>query len=428
MGSFMPALSNDTPSLKEVLASKGAEYAVFDPMRAKHIFKKLESDLGKNFGVNCPIIHIIGTNGKGSSGRFIAMGLEQHGKCVLHFSSPHLLNFRERYYYKGADMSDEDLESAHRALWKYEVVREASYFEYASFLALYIARECEYFVCEAGLGGEYDSTSVFDSTLSLFTLIGLDHQDMLGRDIESIARTKLRAMGQYSIIAHQHWVNIKPIAQEIALQKGAMLWFDDESCAVFSQAQALYEQPSYQIDKKTYIQKYALPSFLQDNLANACKVLAYFGMQFNFSSLSRLKLRARCEYLTPHIILDVGHNLDGARALCAHIAPKRVKLVYNSYADKDIEAILHELLPIIKEVLIISVENFRICSRDRIAGVCTKQGITYRDFDINEMVFCASQEAYDEDYLVFGSFSVIESFLCLYQTQLDRQGNLCKIN
>lgn len=83
-------------------------------------------------------------------------------------------------------------------------------------------------------------------------------------------------------------------------------------------------------------------------------------------------------------------------------------LVYNSYREKNIEAILRELLPIIKKVLIISVENFRICPRYEITKILEKYKIDYGEFCIKKM-------RDDESYLVFGSFSVVQEFLKKYQ-------------
>ena len=219
-------------SLNEVLLSKGAEYAPFDTSRAKRIYDSIVPIFGfdKCFGTRCKVIHIIGTNGKGSTGRFIAMGLEQQKKSVLHFTSPHLFEFNERFFVSNGefqgDIPRDRLESIHQKLWAIESVREASYFEYATFLALVLGMEYEYLVLEAGVGGEFDSTSVIKANVSVFTLIGLDHQEMLGEHIEQIATTKLRAMSEYAILARQNHKEVEQIAREIALQKGAkcVLW------------------------------------------------------------------------------------------------------------------------------------------------------------------------------------------------------------
>ena len=401
-------------SLNEVLLSKGAEYAPFDTSRAKRIYDSIASIFGfdKCFGTRCKVIHIIGTNGKGSTGRFIAMGLEQQKKSVLHFTSPHLFEFNERFFVSDGwfqgDIPHDRLESIHQKLWAIESVREASYFEYATFLALVLGMEYEYLVLEAGVGGEFDSTSVIKANVSVFTLIGLDHQEMLGEHIEQIATTKLRVMSEYAILARQNHKEVEQIAREIALQKGAkcVLW-DGLEEILGEQKEAFYQ----------YVKRYKLPLFLQENLSMAMRVMAFFGMEFDFLRLGRLSLRGRCEILAKNIVLDVGHNIDGARALRAFLDKKKLNLVYNSYIEKDIEAILRELLPNIKKVLILSVENSRICPKERLIKTLEALQVAFMDFDIAMM-------SESEEYLVFGSFSVAQEFLRQY-TILQQEKGKC---
>lgn len=401
-------------SLNEVLLSKGAEYAPFDTSRAKRIYDSIAPIFGfdKCFGTRCKVIHIIGTNGKGSTGRFIAMGLEQQKKSVLHFTSPHLFEFNERFFVSNGefqgDIPRDRLESIHQKLWAIESVREASYFEYATFLALVLGMEYEYLVLEAGVGGEFDSTSVIKANVSVFTLIGLDHQEMLGEHIEQIATTKLRAMSEYAILARQNHKEVEQIAREIALQKGAkcVLWEGLEEI-LGGQKEAFYQ----------YAKRYKLPLFLQENLSTAMRVMAFFGMEFDFLRLGRLSLRGRCEILAKNIVLDVGHNIDGARALRAFLGKKKLNLVYNSYIEKDIEAILRELLPNIKKVLILSVENSRICPKERLIKTLEALQVAFMDFDMAMM-------SESEEYLVFGSFSVAQEFLRQY-TILQQEKGKC---
>ena len=111
------------------------------------------------------------------------------------------------------------------------------------------------------------------------------------------------------------------------------------------------------MDFEAYARKFALPMFLRENLYNAMRGLRVCGMKFDFHTLEGLSLRGRCERIAPNIVLDVGHNIDGARVLREYFGAKCVNLVYNTYKEKDFEAILRELLPIIKKVLIISVER-----------------------------------------------------------------------
>ena len=93
----------------EYMDSKAVEYAPFDYRRARNIFHKLQ----KFLNLNTYNIHIIGTNGKGSTGRFIAQSLWESKHSVLHFTSPHLFEFRERFYLNNDIISLESLEIAH---------------------------------------------------------------------------------------------------------------------------------------------------------------------------------------------------------------------------------------------------------------------------------------------------------------------------
>lgn len=394
-------------SLKDVLLSKGAEYAPFDVMRVHRIYKHIAPLLGFEtiFNKKCKVIHIMGTNGKGSTGRFLTMGLAQHKKRVLHFSSPHIFNFNERFFvcredYCG-DIDENELELAHKILWGIESVREASYFEYATFLALLLARDCEYLVLEAGVGDEYDSTSVISADISVFTLIGLDHKDMLGESLGEIALTKLKAMSGRVILARQNHKEVENLALNLATQKGL-------ECELWQDIHADKRLRDEAQDFTEYCQRYTLPSFLRENLHNAMRVMWHYGMNFDFNSLPILCLRGRCERFKSNIVLDVGHNLDGAKVLCEYLSGKQVILVYNSYADKDIEAILRELLPIIKKVLILYAERTRICPREKLVHILQTLGVEYEDFELRKIND-------EEQYLVFGSFSVVELFLQQYK-------------
>ncbi len=214
---------NET-QLERFLDEKGLEYAPFDPARAPKILQQLNI-------VSLPtqtIIQVIGTNGKGSTGRFLSLILHKIGFNVGHFSSPHLLSLEERFWKNGANLSREVLNEAFLALDSTAELQleKASYFEVLTFLALEVFKNCDILVLEAGLGGEFDSTTTcVQAELSLFTSIGLDHQEFLGDTLEKIATTKLKAMSKRAILGFQseNAEEIISIAQEIAKEKNAKL-------------------------------------------------------------------------------------------------------------------------------------------------------------------------------------------------------------
>ncbi len=168
------------------------------------------------------IIHIVGTNGKGSTGRFLATALIRSGKKTGHYTSPHIVRFNERIWINGTEIADDHLEAAHQkllALLTSECADSLSYFEYTTLLAMMAFEECEYVVLEAGLGGEFDATNVFDKVLSIFTPIDFDHSAFLGNTIESIAGTKLRSMQTVALMGKQPHIETKIIARQIATTK-----------------------------------------------------------------------------------------------------------------------------------------------------------------------------------------------------------------
>ena len=98
-------------SLKEFLNAKPLYYDEIDYSRFPRAFKAIKNELEIK-----PIIHIIGTNGKGSTGRFLALILKANGKKVGHYTSPHIFDFNERFWLDGALASDDELELAHKEL------------------------------------------------------------------------------------------------------------------------------------------------------------------------------------------------------------------------------------------------------------------------------------------------------------------------
>ena len=358
------------------LDKKGREYAPFDPSRAKVIYEKL-----KPYLPCLPLykIHILGTNAKGSTGRYLAQGFFQNKKTFLHFTSPHLFNFRERFYKNGSIILQEELENAHQFLQQFLFINDSSYFEYATFLAFVLSSDVDYLIMEAGLGGEFDSTSCIDYEMSIFTPISLDHQEFLGNSIQEIATTKLRAMSGDTFLANQTKKEVIEIAKKEARRKNINL----------------------QILQSNSNSKKNESDFLQDNLFTAQEILKFLNLQpLQTNQLDQL--RGRFEKITENITIDVGHNIDAAKAVKKNLGSKKVILIYNSYKDKDIFEILKTLQQNIIKVLIFPVLNSRIIEKEKLCKILISLQIPYEDFS------CIQK---NEEYLVFGSFSLVQAFL-----------------
>lgn len=373
-------------NLVSFLDAKGVEYAPFDPNRFKNFIAS-----NPDFLSQLPrIVQIVGTNGKGTTGRFLAEILKNGGLKVGHFTSPHILSFTERFWFDGQDANEDELEMAFEAMdarFKDEL-GALSYFEILTLLAcFYFKDRAEIVVMEAGVGGEYDSTSALSKELLLVTPISMDHLDMLGTSIEEITRTKLRASNCKTIVGFQPHRSVKEVI------KGEFLSSDISFLEDLLSAEEM-------LFIEDYIVNNSYASYLSQNLALAYAASKSLGINPVVGNIKPLK--GRFERIEPNVILDVGHNVDAARRVAEELGGKKVVLVFNCYADKDPENSLLALKNNIEIVEIIDFKNERLIKKDKLIKVLDKIKVPYRNFDKIDK---------NSDYLVFGSFSVAGEFL-----------------
>lgn len=404
----------------EYMDSKAQEYLPFDPNRARRLFKLLKPHLRlKSYN-----IHIIGTNGKGSTGRFIAQSIIESNQKALHFTSPHIFDFRERFYINDGIVSFQELMLAHEYLQQFSFIQETSYFEYATFLAITLGQECDYLVMEAGIGGEFDSTSVLNYDITIFTRIGLDHKEMLGYSLESIAKTKLRAAEGVIFTHFQE-------AQTLKLLQNLDDILPKTNDLKNLPLDIIYLQKSdiQQKEIQEYVKIYEIPYFLQENLGLANLVLKHLG----FSLLkSRLDLSGRFEIISSNIIVDVGHNVMAARATLVatknYFKNQPFTLIYNSYREKEVREILEIFKNDITEIIIFMVENERIMNSEEMENIVNTLSLPYAFYypnhsslDILPKKLIESKDILqkNKNYLVFGSFSLVERFLLWFHKRID---------
>ena len=336
--------------------------------------------------VNLPyVIHIVGTNGKGSTGRFIASFLHQSEQDVLHYTSPHIKKFNERIWINGADVSDDDLQMAHHKLYSllpFDYLEQLTYFEYTTLLAILLSSNRDYLVLEAGLGGEFDATNVVLNDLTVIPSIGMDHTDFLGDTIEKIATTKLRSCDKCYIFGNG--IDQKVLELKKSVLKG--------------KKEILINNNLTNDNIET------LPKYMQNNLKLALSVIDYLG--FYKEDFLITKLNGRTQKISPNITIDVGHNPLAANVILEEFKEKKVVLVFNSFKDKEYEKVLKILKPIILEVQIIKCNDKRMVNRAILEDFIKKLNLKVGIFDINNI-------KEDKQYLVFGSFKVVEEFLLL---------------
>ena len=375
--------------LQEFLDKKPLFYDEIDYSRMPRVYEKIKThfDLPK-------IVHLVGTNGKGTTGRFLATALYSLGYKVGHYTSPHILKFNERIWLNGKNASDGMLESAHAELQSILDSLDSdalSYFEYTTFLAMLLFRGCDFVVMEAGLGGEHDATAVFPKSLMLVTPIDYDHEAFLGTNIQEIATTKLNAMQSDVILANQKYEAVNSIAQEKAGQKGLK---------AFKVEELLEDADRKKIQEIS--KSLSLAPYLQKNLSLSVAALKYLRLDYSTENFNDSMLFGRLTKLCENVLIDVGHNPLAAVSIRESLFPQKYVLVYNTYKDKNYREILSILEPIILHVEIIDIFGQRVEETQKLKNTLTDLKIQYTSF---------KQIDKNRNYLVFGSFSVVEEFL-----------------
>ncbi|WP_456456277.1 bifunctional folylpolyglutamate synthase/dihydrofolate synthase [Nitratifractor sp.] len=410
-----------TPPFSDFLENKPLYYKEIDHERVHKAYARLRDQIA-----HPPAVHIVGTNGKGSTGRILAF-LAWQGKqemengewkmenrlsqsestknptlSVGHYSSPHILRFNERIWINGENVSNEVLEEGHRRLYRIlgsEMSQELSYFEYTTLLALLLFEHCDLIVLEAGLGGEYDATNVVENKmLTVVTPIGLDHQAFLGDSIEAIAKTKLRSITPHTqvLLAPQPYEEVESIARKIANERHCELHITKKSVSIETQTDTQNPKSKIQNLKKGW------PGFLLQNASVALRALDLLGIPADVESLKELELFGRFYPLSDNVRIDVGHNPLAARAIARAMEPQTV-LIYNSLDDKDYREVLSTLRPKLKRVEILPIESQRAATLREIESALEELGIPWEYF--------GGQLFSHENYLVFGSFYTVEAFL-----------------
>lgn len=287
-----------------------------------------------------PCIHVAGTNGKGSVCSMLASVLAESGlRCGL-YTSPHLLDFRERIKLidgSGAQMIDK--ESVMSFLDKYKSdIEGLSFFEITTAMAFswFAEQKVDCALIETGLGGRLDSTNIISPVLSVVTSIGLDHCAMLGDSREAIAGEKAGIFKPGTdALVWGHDIETDKVFEDYAAKIGAKLHFADD------------------LQPPTHLEGMDLEGEYQD--ANVRSVLAALSLlkdRFEITdkpleairhTASRTSLHGRWERLntSPEVICDIGHNPPALQKNFAQLreSGKSLLIVYGIMADKDLNGI-----------------------------------------------------------------------------------------
>ncbi len=279
-----------------------------------------------------PIIHIAGTNGKGSTLAFLRAMLQAQGKIVHSYTSPHLQRFHERIQIAGTDIDERALVEVLETCERANAGEAITFFEIitaAAFLA-FSRHKADYLLLEVGLGGRLDTTNIITPLLSIITPISLDHQDFLGDTIELIAAEKAGILKPNcaAVIAPQDHAAEQVIGdmarvQNTPLYIGNQDWHvrQEQDRLVFEAANALLDLPlpclagSHQITNAgTAIMAARLLQLDETEIATGLRTATW---RARLQRLAHGKLIEHLHRRLPHatVWLDGGHNPAAAQAL-----------------------------------------------------------------------------------------------------------------
>lgn len=320
----------------ELLQSQGKFYINLGLERIETALQKLD-----NPHKNLKVIHIAGTNGKGSVASTLANILRCAGFKVGLYTSPHLVEYTERIKINNVEILKEDF--AKYVSCVCEIADNLTEFEILTAVAFkyFSDKKVDYVVLETGLGGRYDATNVCENTLAIITSISLDHTDRLGDTYEKIAYEKAGIIKENSTVITATYNKGFETIKQVASEKNAkLLAVDYEVEMEYTNAQ------NYVVIDGEKGEFPLLGLYQRQNLAlvlEACRVL---NISFDYikEGLKTAKWAARLEYKKEkNILIDGAHNPDSAlelrKSLDFYFKNEKKIFIYSTIDTKDYKAI-----------------------------------------------------------------------------------------
>jgi len=312
-------------------------------------------------------IHVAGTNGKGSSSHMLAAILQQAGYKTGLYTSPHLVDFRERIKINGKMIPKNYItEFVEKYKEPFELI-EPSFFEWTVGLAFdyFSKEEVDVAVIEVGLGGRLDSTNVIKPKVSLITNISYDHMNLLGDTLEKIAAEKAGIIkARVPVVISQYQSESGPLFNAVAKELKSPIEFADKVYKVIDYKILNGLLNTTILNKKTNttinVDLDLTGTYQLKNILGVLNTLDYIEKAGFFIGPDNIKLALKqvvkttglngrwqtiCE--KPLIITDTGHNEDGIKNVLANLKTinyTHLHFVFGAVNDKDVSKIL-ELLP-----------------------------------------------------------------------------------
>ena len=393
-------------------------YSLFGIKLGLDNIQKICDELG-NPEKKYKIIHITGTNGKGSTSTIIETVLLEAGCSVGKYTSPHILKFNERIRANGKDISDEEIALT------YEKVKNAiknigitpTFFEVTTaMMFLYFAeKKVQYAVLEVGMGGRFDATNVADGDIAVITNVSLDHTEYLGKTIYDIAFEKA------GIIKEKSFVVVGDSNKEF-------LKAVSEKKKTFINTEEKYKDVKYNLNFKNFMteiyineKKFSLSLFGDYQVKNflcAYEALKHLGISDEIIEKAVSKVVWQCRFerfsQNPLTILEGAHNIDGIlnlkKILTHEYKPDEIVMIVSILKDKKVKEMLEVCESFSDKIILTSLsDNPRGLSGEKLLEYTDKSSIFSVEDNIKK-AYETAEKSNRRIIAVCGSFYTCERF------------------
>lgn len=345
------------------------------------------------------VIHVAGTNGKGSTCAMIDSIARACGSRSGLFTSPHLIDYRERIQVNGQQIPEEEcaeLLSELRVLCE-RMENHPTFFEITLVLAMrwFRLRECELIVLETGMGGRMDATTAVPADVCAITPIGMDHMQYLGNTLVEIAREKagIFVAGKPSISSPQ-----EPDARYVLEREANEL----RSPLEFIETPLLGYPMALAGDHQKWNAALAVAALHRAGFALSSDSVRY--------GLMNVSWPGRFERIEDGIVLDGAHNPHSAAVLASTwleaYPGKKAALVFSAVAGKDISGILEILAPLASRIFLCPIDTPRAVPPADLANFLPPDAPPHEVFDTFEQAFAAAI-SHEDTVLVAGSLFLV---------------------
>jgi len=337
------------------------------------------------------LIHVAGTNGKGSTTAMIASVLSNAGYSTGMYTSPHLYRNTERMIIDGKEITEEDfIKYALEVMDAVKLMREKGLEEptqfemYTAMAFLYFERKVDFAVIEVGLGGRFDATNVINPMLSVITSISYDHMDILGDTIEKIAYEKAGIIkeGSTVIMYPQQFPEVLDVIEEVRRERKAVLVKVNTASVMLKE----YNMGGQIIDFKYRdydIHDIKLPLIGDHQISNGAVALTAVaeldrmgygvGADAVRKGIETVKWPCRLSIAStkPLILIDGAHNEDGINslqgALSKYFSSRKIIFVIGMLKDKDYGYAIRKLMPMARHTVATEPVSERALAADAMA-------------------------------------------------------------